>query len=88
LYRATRLLSKLDVYLRNKLVKCYIWSIAFYGAENFTLRKVDEKYLESLEMWCWRKMEEILWNNRVKSEVLHRVEEERNILKTIKIKEG
>jgi len=78
----------LDVYLRNKLVKCYIWSIAFYGAENFTLRKVDEKYLESLEMWCWRKMEEILWNNRVKSEVLHRVEEERNILKTIKIKEG
>ena len=88
MYRATRLLSKLDVYLRNKLVKCYIWSIAFYGAENFTLRKVDEKYLESLEMWCWRKMEEILWNNRVKSEVLHRVEEERNILKTIKIKEG
>jgi len=57
------------------------------GAENFTLRKVDEKYLESFEMWCWRKMEEIHWTNRVISEVLRRVKEERTILKTMKIKE-
>ena len=58
------------------------------GAENFTLRKVDEEYLESFEMWRWRKTEEIHWTNRVKSEVLHRVKEENNILKTMKIKEG
>jgi hypothetical protein len=38
--------SNLDLNLRKKLVKCYIWSIAFYGAENWTLRKVDQKYLE------------------------------------------
>jgi len=25
--------SKLDLKLRKKLVKCYIWSIALYGAE-------------------------------------------------------
>ena len=36
--------SKLDLNLRMKLVKCYIWSIAFYGAETWTLRKVDQKY--------------------------------------------
>jgi hypothetical protein len=42
--------SKLDLNLRNKLVKCYIWSIAFYGAEMWTLRKVDQKYLESVEI--------------------------------------
>jgi hypothetical protein len=35
--------SKLDLNLREKLVKCYIWSIAFYGAENLTLWKVDQK---------------------------------------------
>jgi hypothetical protein len=28
-----------------------------YGAESWTLRKVDQKYLESFEMWCWRRME-------------------------------
>jgi hypothetical protein len=33
--------SKLDLNLRKKLVKCYIWSIALYGAETWTLRKVD-----------------------------------------------
>jgi hypothetical protein len=31
--------SKLEFNLRKKLVKCYIWSIAFYGAETWTLRK-------------------------------------------------
>jgi hypothetical protein len=32
--------SKLDLNLRKKLVKCYIWSIALYGAESWTLWKV------------------------------------------------
>ena len=30
--------STLDLELRKKLVKCYIWSIALYGAETWTLR--------------------------------------------------
>jgi hypothetical protein len=56
-----------------------------YGAETWRLRKVDQKYLESSEMWCWRRMEKISWTDRVKNEaVLQRVEEERNILNTIK----
>ena len=45
--------STLDLELRKKLVKCYIWSIALYGAETETLRVVDQKNLESFEMWCW-----------------------------------
>jgi hypothetical protein len=76
--------SKLDLNLRNKLVNCYIWSIALYGAETWTLRKVDQKDLESSGMWCWRRME-ICWTDRMRNEeVLHRVKEERNILHTIK----
>jgi len=47
----------LDSELRKKLVNCYIWSIAFYGAETWTVRAVDQKHLESFEMWCWRMME-------------------------------
>jgi hypothetical protein len=45
--------------LRKKLVKCYIWSIALYGAETWALRAVDQKHLESSEMWCRRRMEKI-----------------------------
>jgi hypothetical protein len=56
-----------------------------YGAENWTLRKVDQKYLESSDMWCFRRMEKISWTSRVKNEeVLLRVKEERNILHTVK----
>jgi hypothetical protein len=77
--------STLDLNLRKKLVKCYIWSIGLYGAEKWTLRKIDQKYLESFEMWCWRRMKNISWTDRVRNEeVLHRVKEERNILHTIK----
>ena len=48
---------KLDLNLRKKLLKCYIWSVALYRVETWTLREVDQKYLESSEMWCWRRME-------------------------------
>ena len=39
--------SKLNLELKKKLVKCYVWSIVLYGAETWTLREKDRKYLES-----------------------------------------
>ena len=60
--------SALDLKLRKKLLKCYIWSIALYGAETLTIRAVDQKHLESFEMWCWRRMEKISWTDHVRNE--------------------
>jgi hypothetical protein len=58
-------------------VKCYIWSIALYGVETWTLQKLDQKYLESSEMCCWRRMEKISLTDHINNEaVLHRVKEE------------
>jgi hypothetical protein len=31
-----------------------------------TLLKLDRKYLEIFEMWCWCRMEQISWTNRGK----------------------
>jgi hypothetical protein len=76
--------SKLDFNLRKKLVKCYIWSIALYSAEMWALWKIDQKYLESFEMWCWRGMEISRTDCVRNEEILHRVKEQRNILHTIK----
>jgi len=71
--------------LRKKLIKCYIWSMALYDAETWTLRAADQKYLESFKMWCWRKMEKISWTDHVRNEeVLLRVNEQRNILHEIR----
>jgi hypothetical protein len=76
--------SKIDFELRKKLVKCYIWSIALDGAETWTLRAVDQKNLESFEMWCWRRLEKISWTEHVRNEeVLIGVKGQRNILHEI-----
>jgi hypothetical protein len=59
--------------------------MALCGAETWTLRKSDQKYLGSFEMWCWRKMEKFNWIHRVRNEeVSHTVREERNVVQTIK----
>jgi hypothetical protein len=63
--KKTHFTSRLDIYLRKKLVKCYIWSIALCGAETWTLQRVDQKYLEIFEMWCWRRMGKITWTDRI-----------------------
>ena len=82
--KKTLFTNKLDLNLRKKLIKCYIWIMAFYVAETWTLRTADQKYLESFEMWCWRRME-IGWTDHVRNEeVLLRVHEQRNILHEIR----
>ena len=54
------------------------------SAETWALRKVDRKYVESFEMWCWRRMGKISWTDRVRNEeVLRRVKEEKNNLHTV-----
>jgi hypothetical protein len=68
-----------------ELANCYIWDTGLCGAETWALRKIDQKYLGSFEMWCWRRMEKISWAHRVENEeVLLKDKEERNILHTIK----
>jgi hypothetical protein len=53
-----------------------------------TLRKVDQKYLESFEIWCWRSMvkfsmEKFSRTDRARNEeVLHKTKDEKNILHT------
>jgi hypothetical protein len=62
--------STVDLELGKKLVKCYIWSIALYGAETWTLQAVDQKHMESFEMCCWRRMEKINWTDHVRNEAV------------------
>jgi len=68
-------------------VSYHIWGIAVYGAESWALRKVDQQYLESVEMWCLRTISKISWTDRVRSEkVLQRMKEEWNNLQKIQIR--
>jgi hypothetical protein len=33
-----------DLELRKKIMMCYVWGLALYGAETWTLRAVDQKH--------------------------------------------
>jgi len=45
--------SKLDLNVRNKVMKCFTCRIALYGAKTWILWKTDQKYFQSFKMWCW-----------------------------------
>jgi len=66
----TLFVRKLDFSLRKKLMKFYVWSTDIYGAENWVLRTADQKYLGDFKMRCWRRMEKIVWTDRVRNVVL------------------
>lgn len=48
-YNRKTLHQETDLNVRRKLVNCYIGSIVLYAAENWTVRKLEHKYLESLK---------------------------------------
>jgi hypothetical protein len=57
-YKRVLFTGKVDLELREKLVKCYIWSGALYGAEIGTVWGVDRKQMESFKCGAgegWRR---------------------------------
>ena len=64
---------------RKRLVKCFVWSIALFGAETWKPRRNEQKRMEAFEMWIWRKMERV--KNAI---VLERVGRRRIKLEMIK----
>jgi hypothetical protein len=60
-----------------------IWKL--YVVLSFSIRPVGQKHLESFELWCWRRMENISWTDHVRNEeVFLIVNEQRHILHEIR----
>ena len=77
--------GSLERKLRMKLVKCFVWSVALYGAETCTLRWNEQKRLKAFVMWIWRRMERVKWRDKIKNAVvLERVGEGIIMLELIK----
>jgi len=84
-YKKSLFKSKFNLNFMKKLVKCYVWNIALYGAAETWTLKVDQKNLESFELWYYRRTEKISWTDLVRNEeVLLRVKEDRSMLHMIK----
>ena len=56
------LISKLNIELSKKLEHCSVYS------KIWTPRKLKWKYLESFVIWCWGRMEKIIWSEKLTTE--------------------
>ena len=76
--------SKINLNVRKRFLKVYVWSVALYGSENWTIGVSEKKRLEAFEMWCYRRMLKIRRVDKVTNEeVLRQIDEERSIWKNI-----
>ena len=62
-------------------MKCFVWIVALYGPEIWTLRRSEQKRLEAFQTRIWRRMEHVKWTDKIKyAIVLERVGEGRIML--------
>jgi hypothetical protein len=74
--------SKINIELGKKLVRCL--EHCFKWLRDLYTIKLERKYLENFEMWCWRKMEKIKWSEKVTNEqFLERIVEKRTLINNI-----
>ena len=52
------ILKSRDITLPTKvcLVKAMVFSVAMYGCESWTIKKVECWRIEAFELWCWRRL--------------------------------
>ena len=68
-----------------RMVKAFVWSVALYESETWTLQKEDIRRLEAFEIWIWRRMMKVPWTeHKTNEEILKMVETERKIMDTVR----
>ena len=72
--RKILLIKNFNGELKKRIVKITVWSVTLYACETGTLKQNNIKKLEAFEMWLWRKIEGIKWQDHITNEeVLNKV---------------
>jgi len=82
--------GSLSLQLKKRIVKAFVWSIALYGSETWTLQKSDIKRIEGfeIEIWIWRRMLKVSWSEHKKNdEVLRTVETRRELMDALRTRQ-
>lgn len=75
----------INIELRMRMLRCYVFSTLMYGVETWTLKKNHIDKIQAFEMWCYRRMWRISWTDRISNiEVLTRMQKEVEVISTIK----
>ena len=75
----------INIELRLRLAKCYVWSTLLYGSETWTMTKSLTKKIEAFEMWIFRRMLKISYTEHKSNDaVLKLMKTEKQLINTIK----
>lgn len=70
-----------------RLLRCYVFSVLFYGVEAWTLTEGSAKKREAFEMWLYRRILRVSWKDKVTNiKILRRMNKEREVLNNVKIR--
>ena len=63
------ILKNRDITLPTKvcLVKAVVFPVVMYGCENWTVKKAERRRIDAFELWCWRRLLRVPWNEPVHS---------------------
>ena len=49
---------------RVHLVKAMVFPVVMYGCERWTVKKAEGRRIDTLELWCWRRLLRVPWTAR------------------------
>ena len=47
-----------------RLVKAMVFPVVMYGCESWTVKKVECRRIDAIELWCWRRLLRVPWTAR------------------------
>uniref|UniRef100_R4GBQ9 ribonuclease H n=1 Tax=Anolis carolinensis TaxID=28377 RepID=R4GBQ9_ANOCA len=61
-----KIVKSRDITLATKvhIVKAMVFPIVTYGCESWTIRKAEQRKIDTFELWCWRKILRVPWTAR------------------------
>ena len=55
-----------DIALPTKvhLVKAIVFPVVMYGCESWAVKKAEQRKIDALELWCWRRLLRVPWTSK------------------------
>ena len=47
-----------------RLIKAMVFPVVMYGCESWTIKKAECQRIDTLELWCWRRLLRVPWTAR------------------------
>ena len=66
-------LTSLDSALKTKnitlvqnihIIQAMVFPVVTYGCESWTIKKAEHRRIDTLKLWCWRRLLRVLWTVR------------------------